>query len=417
MPTSSARPAPPPEPPPGQPSPFEEAPFLVIWETTRSCDLACKHCRAEACPIREPDELSTFEAKKMLDEVREFGPIVFVFSGGDCLKRPDIFELTAHAANLGLRVAATPAATPLADRERLERFRDAGLARLAVSIDSASDAIHDDFRGVPGAWDQAVRVLEEARDAGLSTQINTVVAHHNFDDLEAMAALAERLGIVFWEVFFLVPVGRARPEDVVGADAFERTLRWLHRRGETLPFDVKATAAPHCHRVAWQEAAKADRAARRAGSPPGAVSATQMPGARRSRHAGRVQRDGIGRARGVNDGDGFVFVGRKGEIQPSGFLPITVGNVRRDGLARTYREAPLMRALRDRDRLKGKCAVCAFRGICGGSRARAWAMTGDPTESEPCCAYVPPRYKEAVARGDAEPVASYFARRLARLQA
>jgi AdoMet-dependent heme synthase len=379
---------------------FDQAPFLVIWETTQACDLACKHCRAEAQPCRNPAELSTAEARKLLEEVRRFGPIIFVFSGGDALKRPDIVELVRHGAGLGLRMAITPATTPLATRETLQALKDAGLARLAVSLDGSHPGIHDAFRRVDGSFDHGIRILRTAQEIGLSTQVNTVVARHNLDDFPALCELMARLGIVFWEVFFLVPMGRARPEDVASAEEFEAVFERLYDLSRDAPFDIKATAAPQYNRVVLERKVAERRAGGRSES-----SDVLTDGAAHS------LRDGIGRARGVSDGDGFMFLSHTGEIFPSGFLPVSAGNVRTHDLVETYREAPLFRTLRDRSRIKGKCGVCEYLQVCGGSRARAYAVTGDYLEAEPFCAHMPVAYARLVAAGEAEPVSTYFTRR------
>ncbi|MDP2957732.1 MAG: TIGR04053 family radical SAM/SPASM domain-containing protein [Longimicrobiales bacterium] len=379
---------------------FDQAPFLVIWETTQACDLSCKHCRAEAQPNRHPDELTTAEARKLLEDIRRFGPIIFVFSGGDALKRPDIVELTAYGARLGLRMAITPATTPLCTREKLEELYAAGMSRLAVSLDGPNAAVHDEFRQVQGSFDHGLRILRTALEVGMSTQVNTVVARHNVDDFRVMARLLSEVGIVFWEVFFLVPMGRARPEDVAGSDAFEGVFHDLYDLAKTVPFDIKATAAPQYARIVLQR----KNAEMRAGTRQEA-SDILTDGAAHS------LKDGIGRARGVNDGDGFLFVSHTGEIFPSGFLPKTAGNVRTHDLMDVYRNSDLFRSLRDKDQLKGKCAVCEYRPVCSGSRARAFAVTGDPLEAEPFCAHVPRRYEELVAAGQAQPVEEYFRER------
>lgn len=379
---------------------FDEAPFLVIWETTQACDLACKHCRAEAQPNRHSDELTTDEGRRMLEDVRRFGPIIFVFSGGDALKRPDIVELTAYGARLGLRMAITPATTPLCTREKLEELYAAGMSRLAVSLDGPDAAVHDEFRQVRGSFDHGLRILRTALDVGMSTQVNTVVARHNVNDFRLMAHLLTDLGIVFWEVFFLVPMGRARPEDVAGADAFEAVFHDLYDLAKTVPFDIKATAAPQYARIVLQRKNAEMRAGMRS-----EASDILTDGAAHS------LKDGIGRARGVNDGDGFLFVSHTGELFPSGFLPRSAGNVRTRDLVDVYRNSDLFRSLRDKALLKGKCGVCEYRPVCSGSRARAFAVTGDPLEAEPYCAHVPRRYQELVDAGEAEPVAEYFRRR------
>ena len=380
---------------------FGQAPFVVIWETTRACDLACKHCRAEAVPFRRPDELTTAEARAMLDRVREFGRVVFVLSGGDCLKRPDVYELIEYGFSLGLRMAVTPATTPLATPDAIRRLKDAGIARLAVSLDGSCAAIHDEFRRVQGSFDWGLRILETCREIGVSTQVNTVIAGHNVDDFDNLAELMSRLGIVFWEVFFLVPTGRARPGDVASAEEFERVFHKMYDLSKTASFDIKATAAPQYSRVIMQRQVAERAAGEREGAPDTLTGGVMFS-----------LKDGIGRARSVNDGDGFMFISHLGEIMPSGFLPIVAGNVRTDDLVRVYREAPVFRQLRDRSQLKGKCGVCEYVSICGGSRARAYGMTGDWLEAEPFCTHVPTRYARLVARGEAEPVDAYFARRI-----
>ncbi|HKJ93403.1 MAG TPA: radical SAM protein, partial [Longimicrobiales bacterium] len=306
---------------------FDEAPFLVIWETTQACDLACKHCRAEAQPNRHPGELTTEEAKRLLDRVRQFGKIIFVFSGGDALKRPDIVELTEYGASLGLRMAITPATTPLATREMLQALKDAGMARLAVSLDGSNPGIHDEFRQVQGSFDHGLRILKTAQEIGLSTQVNTVIRKHNLNDVDALCVLMEQLGIVFWEVFFLVPMGRAKPEDVASAEGFEEVFNKLYDLSKTASFDIKATAAPQYTRVVMERQVAERRNGN--GRATGMTDGVQFS-----------LSDGIGRARGVNDGDGFMFVSHTGEIFPSGFLPVTAGNVRTHDLVDVYRNSP-----------------------------------------------------------------------------
>jgi AdoMet-dependent heme synthase len=382
---------------------FDQSPFLVIWETTQACDLACKHCRAEAQPDRHPHELSTEEAKRLLDDVRRFGRIIFVFSGGDAMKRPDIVELVEYGAKLGLRMAITPATTPLTTREKLQELKDAGLVRLAVSLDGSHPGIHDEFRQVSGSFEHGMRILKMSQEIGLSTQVNTVVARHNLDDFEALCELMTELGIVFWEVFMLVPMGRAKPEDVASAGEFETVFHRLYDLSKTAPFDIKATAAPQYNRVVLERKVAEKRAGTRS-------EATDVltDGIEHS------QKDGIGRARNVNDGDGFLFVSHTGDIFPSGFLPVSAGNIRRDDLVEVYRTSELFLSLRDRSRLKGKCGVCEYLPMCGGSRARAFAVTGDLLESEPFCAHVPRRWQRMVDAGEVDGPDEYFRRRARR---
>lgn len=379
---------------------FSQAPWLVIWETTQSCDLACKHCRADAVTHRHPLELTTEEAMRMMDGVRRFGRPLFVLTGGDPLKRPDVVELVEYGSSIGLRMALTPSGTPLMTESVLRALRAAGLSRLAVSLDGSSAAIHDAFRGVAGSWDWTIGMLRVAREIGLTTQVNTTVSRHNLEDFDALCELMVGLGITLWSVFFLVPTGRANPDDVASAEEFEGVFHRMYDLSKRAPFDIKSTAAPQYRRVVLQRQVAERRAGARSESPSPLTAGV-----------GFSLADGVGRSKGVNDGDGFLFVSHTGAIYPSGFLPLAAGNVRKHDVVDVYRNSALFTTLRDRSQLKGKCGVCEYRDVCGGSRARAFAVTGDMLEAEPYCAHVPARYRRMVEAGEAEAVGEYFTRR------
>ncbi len=353
---------------------FNEKPFIVIWETTQACDLVCAHCRACAQPARSPLDLSTTEAEGLIDEVARMEVPVFVLTGGDPLKRPDIFELVEYASRRGVRISLTPSATPLLTREAIAKLKNAGLARLAVSLDGSTAEIHDAFRGVRGSYQWTLNAIRWARELDVLVQINTTITRRNLDDFEDMVRLLESLEIVLWSVFFLVPTGRGRTADLISADEFESVFRKLYEISGRVPFDIKTTEAQHYRRYVAQR-----RAEERRQNPTGY-----------SRERETQTSDGIGRApRGINDAKGFVFISHKGDVFPSGFLPVAAGNVRSQSLGEIYRNSTLFRALRDASNLKGKCGVCEFREICGGSRSRAYALTGDPFAEEPCCVYEP----------------------------
>jgi radical SAM protein len=346
--------------------PFDERPLLAIWELTQSCDLACVHCRACAVADRDAGELTTEEGKRLLDEIAAMGTPLAVLTGGDPAKRPDLVELIEHGARAGLTMAVTPSGTPLMTRDLLRRMRDAGMARLAVSVDAPDAETHDGFRRVPGSFAETLRILREAADLGIQRQINTTVGHHNRCALPRMAALVADLGAVLWSVFVVVPAGRATTSLLLGANGLERILEELADIAEKAPFDVKTTCAPHFRRVQLQRRARSVGVLRDVG-PDGEIRG----------------------ARGINDGSGFVFISHRGEIYPSGFLPIRAGDVRTRDLATIYRTSPVFTHLRDPSALRGKCGVCPFKLVCGGSRARAYSMTGDPLEADPLCGYVP----------------------------
>jgi AdoMet-dependent heme synthase len=353
---------------------FDERPFLAIWEVTQACDLACVHCRASAQPNRHPMELSTDEGKALIDQIASLRVPVFVLTGGDPIKRPDLFELIGHARKVGVRVSLTPSATPLLTQEVVVRLKEAGLARLAVSLDGASAATHDAFRGMSGSFARTLDAVRWANEAGLPVQINTTFSRRNIVELDALVALMEQLKITLWSVFFLVPTGRGKLNDLLSADEFEQIFARLHWLSQTAPFDIKTTEAQHYRRYLLQQQV-AERRAGVANETP-----DKLP-------------DTIGRApRGLNDGKGFVFISHTGEVFPSGFLPVSAGNIRQQPLATIYRESPLFVGLRSPANLEGKCGACNFKHICGGSRARAYALTGNPFAEEPCCAYVPDGY-------------------------
>jgi AdoMet-dependent heme synthase len=367
---------------------FNVRPFVVIWETTQACDLACVHCRACAQPFRNRLELSTGEARRLVDEVAALKAPVFVLTGGDPLKRPDIFDLVEHAATSGVRISLTPSATPLLTQDAIRTLKRCGLARLAISLDGSTAESHDAFRRVPGSYDWTLQAVRWARQTGLPVQINTTITRHNLEDLDSMIALLEQFDIVLWSVFFLVPTGRGSAIDLISAEEFEQVFEKLYETSRRVSFDIKSTEAQHYRRFLLQRRTEERRKGSGHSLPPLTGTGTS---------------DGIGRApRGINDGKGFVFISHLGEVFPSGFLPVSAGNVRKQSLTELYRHSPLFVALRDTDNLKGKCGICEFREVCGGSRARAYALTGDAFAEEPRCVWQP-RVRLIEADGDKHP--------------
>lgn len=336
---------------------YDRNPLIVTWEVTRACQLACDHCRADAQPDRHPAELTTAEGKELLDGIANFGspvPIV-VFSGGDPLERPDLFELLDHAASLDLRTGVTPAPTTALTESVLDRFVDANVHRVALSLDGATADRHDDFRGEAGSFETIRRAAEYADEIGLSLQINTTVTATTVADLPAIANLVEDYGAVTWEVFFLVPIGRGRELEQLSPKMAEETLQWLYRRQRTADFRLITVEAPQYRRIA--------------------------------RQIERTETGGVANVGSTGDGNGVVFVSHTGAVYPSGFLPLEIGTVREDDLVELYREEPLLEVLRNPDRLHGPCSGCSHRTRCGGSRARAFAATDDPLASDPLCLY------------------------------
>ncbi len=370
---------------------FSQNPFIVFWEVTRACALACRHCRAVAQPKRHPQELTTAEGEALIDQIASMGRPLLVITGGDPMMRPDLVHLIDHATRKGLRVSLAPSATRLVTRQALERARDAGLVRVSISLDGPNAEVHDAFRRTPGSFDLTMQVLQAVGQAGLTLQVNTTVSRYNRGCLEAIADKVAEFRAVLWSVFFLVPTGRGKDEDMISPQEHEEVFNWLYDTSRRVPFDVKTTAAEHYRRVVIQ------RRHAEAGISGGEVRLELVA-------PGFSFQDGIGRAtKGVNDGNGCCFISHIGEVCPSGFLPLVVGNVRQQPLPEIYRDSPIMRDLRNPDKLKGKCGRCEYKKVCGGSRARAYAVTGDYLQAEPYCIYQPGQQAVAMAAaGDSE---------------
>ena len=364
---------------------FDETPFLAIWEVTQSCDLACKHCRAAAQPIAHPDELSTAEGKALIDQIAAMHIPIFVFTGGDPLKRKDVYELIRYAADQGVSVALTPSATPLLTREAIFKLKEAGLVRLGISLDGSTAAINDTFRGLDGAYARTIQAIEWANEAGIPIQVHTTISRHNAHDLDSLCALFEKLKIVMWNVFFLVPVGRGQLADLLSGEEFEQVFGKIYELSQRVSFQIKTTEAMHYRRYLLQHNLEERKMGHGHGHPGQAATAYE-PGAPTADTQSRT----MGWAtRRVNDGKGFLFVSHLGNVYPSGFLPIHAGNVKETPLAEIYRNSPIFKSLRDTSKLEGKCGACEYKEICGGSRARAYALTGNPLAAEQCCIYQP----------------------------
>ncbi|MDR5684475.1 MAG: TIGR04053 family radical SAM/SPASM domain-containing protein [Armatimonadota bacterium] len=346
---------------------FDRAPLLIYWELTRACALACQHCRAEAVPDRHPLELSMEEGRRMLRDATAFGrPLPhWVLTGGDPLKRPDLAALVEEARALGFGVSLAPSATPLVSRQAIQALARSGVQAISLSLDGSGPDRHDALRGIPGCFDLTLRLARCVREEGINLQINTLITACTADDLPALYGLVRSLDAVRWSLFFLIRVGRGRLLEEVHPEAAERLCHWLFGLSRQSPFAIKTTEAPHYRRVAL----------------------LQM--LREGMSLSEVAQTSVGRGFGVRDGNGIVFVSHVGEVYPSGFLPLRIGNVRERSLVELYRSSDMMLRLRDTDRLRGKCGRCPFRNVCGGSRARAYAHTGDPMASDPLCPYLP----------------------------
>ncbi len=350
---------------------LDSDPFIVFWEVTRACALSCVHCRAKAEPKAHPLELTTDECMGVVDSLADFSASpMLILSGGDPFMRRDIFDIVERAVSKSLTVAVAPSATALVTEERLRKLVELGVSSVSFSLDGATAEAHDEFRGFAGTFDRTLQMMRVAQDCGLKFQVNTTVSRRSLDDLPQMAELMAENGASVWDLFFLVPTGRAALDQVLSADEHEKVFNWVLDNARSWRFRVKTTLAQHYRRAFVLRRMQAD-------------TMDPVPDEARS-----IIREGWPGPT-TNDGKGTMFISHLGEIFPSGFLPVRAGNVRTDGIAEVYRQSSIFQDLRDVDALKGKCGVCQFNEVCGGSRARAYAMTGDMLEADPTCAYVP----------------------------
>lgn len=346
---------------------YSAAPRNVYWEMTVACGLACRHCRASAIPHRDPLELSFEEGCALIRDIKEMGSML-ILTGGDPMLRPDLFELISYGRSIGVPISITPSATPSLTREAVRRFKELGVAALGISLDAPTAALHDAFRGVSGTFARSLEILAWAREFRLPVQVNTTVTRTTLPHLEQLYRLLCESAVPpvrRWSLFLLVPVGRGVGLGLPSAEEVEVLWAWVYRISREAPFHVGTVEAPHYRRY-WIERRLAE-------------GATLPELERAARSAGL----------GIRDGNGVVFVSHRGEVYPAGFLPYPVGSVQERPLSEIYRHSPALVALRDMDRLKGRCRECAYRWACGGSRARAFALTGDPFGSDPLCAYRP----------------------------
>lgn len=355
---------------------FDVAPRNVYWETTLSCDLACEHCRANAIDHRDPAELTTEEGKALMREVHGMGSLL-VLTGGDPLKRPDIFELIEYGRSLPIHVAVTPAVTPRLERATVARFAELGVNAMGLSLDGPNALVHDGFRNVPGTFDRSMQALAWARELGVDVQINTTITARTLPHVKAMYELLRTQAsppVKRWSLFLLVPTGRGIQLGVPTPAQIEELFAWVYSIADDAPFRVGTTEAPHYRRY-WIERKLAE------GAPLASIR-------------GRAK----AMAFGIRDGNGVVFVSHLGDVYPAGFLPYPLlGNVRERSLAEIYRDHPALRELRDPASYHARCGRCEYKWACGGSRARAYAMTGDSLGEDPLCGYDPPAREVAVA--------------------
>jgi radical SAM protein len=349
------------------PRDYAKTPINVYWETTRACALACRHCRAEAAPDADPNQLTFDEGVAFMRQILDFGDPLpqLILTGGDPLKRPDLYELIDEARNLGIGVSITPAATPALTRDALVRLKEHGVEGLGLSLDGATAIRHDSIRGVRGTFDRTIQAMRWAQELEMPLQVNTLIAAETASDLPAIYELLKSLGVARWSLFFLISVGRGKVLQPLSPAKAEMLMSWIYETSLIAPFIVATTEAPSYRRVALEH----------------------MRG--EGKTAEEIKRSPAYRSFGIRDGHGIVFVSHTGEICPAGFLPLVTGNIRQDSLADVYRNAPMFQSLHDPTQFEGRCGQSQYHMLCGGSRSRAFEATGNALAEDPLCAHNP----------------------------
>jgi AdoMet-dependent heme synthase len=349
------------------PRDYSKNPMNVYWEMTQSCALACRHCRAEAISTPHPMELNFAESVEFLRQIPNFGAPLpqLILTGGDPLARADLYELIDEARRLGIPVSITPAATPALTRDVLVRLKDHGVEGLGLSLDGSTAEKHDSIRGVPGTFDLTMKAMGWAQELKMPVQVNTLAAAETAGDAPGIYEVLKPFGIARWSLFFLISVGRGKVLQPLSPEEGEQLMNWIHETSLNAAFTVSTTEAPSFRRVALEK-----------------MRVAGMTGE-------QIKKSGATRSYGIRDGHGIMFVSNTGDICPAGFLPLPVGNVRKDQIVEMYRDSPLFRQLHDPSQFEDRCGVCDYRTLCGGSRSRAYAATGNPLASDPICLFDP----------------------------
>ena len=356
-----------PRPSHGGASDYAKNPMIIYWEMTQACALACRHCRAEAMTTAHPCQLTNAESRMLLRQIAGFGNPMphLIMTGGDPTRRSDLFELIDEARSLGISVSITPSATPELTFDKLASLKAHGIDSLGISLDGSDAVRHNAVRGVDGCFDWTMEALDNAGKLGLPVQVNTLVSQETADDLPAVYELLKTKPVMRWSLFFLIEVGRGKTLQPIAPDEGEQLMRWIFDLSLVAPFQIKTTEAPSFRRVALSRMLEE-----------GMTTAD-------------IKRTPVYRGFGIRDGHGIMFVSNQGDVYPAGFLPLAAGNIRKDNVVDIYRNSLLFRSLHSPEHFHGKCGQCEYRGLCGGSRARAFAWYGDPLASDPFCPYQP----------------------------
>ena len=348
---------------------YENGPRIIFWELTEGCNLKCIHCRATAQPQRSPDELSTEQAFKVIDELADLSNPLLILTGGEPLYRPDFFDIAEYACQKGLTVAMASNGT-LITEPIAKKIKQVGIKRVAISFDGPFSSIHDQFRGLEGSFEQALQGAQNVKKQGLQLQFNTTITKHNVDYIENMITFSKENEVDALHLFMLVPVGcgvQIVESNMLSSKKYEEVLEWFYERSREVDFEIRATCAPHYYRIMRQKAKeKGERIT--------------------------VQSHGMAAVtKGCLAGTGVCFISHKGDIRPCGYLPVTAGSILNQSFKDIWKNSTVLQQLRNTGLIEGKCGQCEYLHVCSGCRARAYYETGSYLTEEPYCHYIPKR--------------------------
>jgi len=355
---------------------FNKSPMTVAWEITQACAFKCIHCRAQAQYHRNKKELSTKEGLLLINQIKKLGALILVITGGDPMIRKDLYTFIRYAKKIGLKVGISPSATNLLNYKSIEKLKESGVDIIHISLDGSTAEIHDKFRGFTGSFKKTLEIIKYINNLNIPLQIGTTISKRNMHNLADIKNILLKFNIHIWSLFFLVPTGRALAKEMISASEHESILEWIFKISQNIKFLIRTTAAQNYRRVFISNITE------KMYSPQNKKILYEGKG-----YSFNLINDKI--HKGVNDGHGFCFIDHIGNVYPSGFLQIPADNVKNNNIKHIYRNSNLFIKLRSKNLLKGKCGICNFKYVCGGSRARAYSLHSDILESDFNCIFLP----------------------------
>ena len=348
---------------------MEFVPRWIAWEITRRCNLRCVHCRSSSeLEVKAHPDFTIEEAFRIIDDIAGYAKPVIVLSGGEPLMRKDVFEIARYGTGKELRMCLATNGT-LVTEEVCKKIKDSGIKIVSLSLDGSSEAVHDDFRNQKGAFDGTIQAANLFKQNGIEFIINSSFTKRNQEEIPKVYNLAKELGATAWYMFMIVPTGRGEEimNELISKEDYEDILEWHYQmEKEEKNLLVRPTCAPHYYRIVLQKAKEEG-----------------------SKFERRTLKFSTGGSKGCIAGQLIALIDVDGNVLPCSYFPKPAGNILEQSFKDIWENSELFRELRDFKKYKGKCGSCEYITVCGGCRARAYALHGDYLEEEPFCGYTP----------------------------